>query len=811
MKRQAALISKWFKAVSLAVMVLCAAISFPAQAQTNVLTEFRKGEVVVELEPGVSIDDINAQYFTTTIKRLFGTNFYLLGTKKGKKEKKWRKKLAKDSRVLSAALNPVVTNPLNVFGRAVIDFPGDRPTPGQALDGYLNQLNMLNLRDAQLRSRGEGVTVAIIDTGVDHMHPALQSHMWTDGRDLADNLIDEDGDGLVDDTRGWDFIDNDSDPSESGADPQNNITGHGTFIAGLISLIAPAAKILPVRAFASDGLSDAFTVASAIKYATDHGAQVINLSFGSSENSDMMLDAVLYARQRGAVLVAAVGNANESTDLRPQFPAGWKDDAIGVAAIDSADRKALFSNYGLGVAVSAPGVDLISAFPGGEGGDYARWSGTSFAAPLASAEAALILAAEPGHPNARGVIENTASNIDDANPGFAGRMGRGRIDPLAALQSLVAVTNIHAETTLASTGVEPSAQGKAEISIIGAEQEFEVEVSGLTARASYKVIVDGRVVIDGNSDARAVTSNFGSFKVEFSTTPSSNDLPLPAELDPVSNIRHVEIRNRDDLIVLQNDFGTGAGGTGQFVEKKANLASTGVLPDANGEARVEVEPEREELRVKADNLTPGAVYSIWVDGNNIGAATAQSTSSKGGYLEVEFSSDGTGDQPLPQAVRPVTSIQHVELRDQTGQVVLQGDFQAGGGNIGGGDDNGGEDDNGGGDDNGGDEIRKEVDMVPTGVDPNAEGRVRARTRGTRDDLDIDAKKLDPIAPYMIFVDGHFLGTFTTDSTGEMELDWSSVDAGDMPLPPEIRPVINIRRVEIRDQSGTVVLSADLPG
>lgn len=185
---------------------------------------------------------------------------------------------------------------------------------------------------------------------------------------------------------GWNFFDNNPDTMEQRGSFQTSIAGHGTFIAGLIALIAPQAKIMPIRAFSSDGVSDAFSVAQAIKYAVDNGARVINLSFGSTEESQVMHDAVSYARQRGVLLVAAVGNENTGNEQAPQFPANWSQEVMSIAALDG-NGKATFSNFGTDVSVSAPGVNLVSLFPEiNNTPDYAMWSGTSFAAPLAAAK-----------------------------------------------------------------------------------------------------------------------------------------------------------------------------------------------------------------------------------------------------------------------------------------------------------------------------------------------------------------------------------------------------------------------------------------
>jgi subtilisin family serine protease len=792
------------------------AASTDAYAQTG-KQEFVKGQIIVELKPGASIDALNARFGTRTLQQMYGTNFYKLGTPKNKKEKKWQKRVSKDADVLSASLNPVVANPINVFARATQNFPDGFAMPGHSQAEYAAQHFELNINDIRLRSTGAGVLVAVIDTGVDISHDELAPRLWVDNAD-PDDGVDNDADGLRDDFRGWDFIDNDNNPTDEAGSPQATIAGHGTFIAGIVALLAPDAQVLPVRAFRTDGTSDAFTVASAIKYAADHGAHVINLSFGSPDDSTVLHDAVLYARSRGSVLIAAMGNENQNADSKPQFPAGWKEDAMGVAAIDLAGRRASFSNYGSAAAVSAPGVRIISTYVNQ---DYAMWSGTSFAAPFAAAEAALILQDDLRKTDTREVIENTADSIDGFNPGFAGLLGRGRINPLRALQSIQPITQTHSEATLHPTGVEPAATGKAEITVTSVEQEFEIDVVGLVARGAYKIVVDGNLALDGTGDARGVSSNFGNLKVEFSTLASGNHVPLPAPLNPVTGIRHVEIRDASDRLVLQGDFGVASGGgSGQFVEKKVNLVATGVLPQASGEAKVEVEPEKQELEIRADGLTPGVAYQIIADGITVGTRTAQSDSDNQGFFRVKFRSDGGGDLPLPAALQPVTGIRRVEVRNPSGQVVLQGDFQAGsgddsgGGGDGGGDgDRGGDDNGGGGGDGdgggGGESVDKDIDLSRTGVDPDAEGRVRVRVNGGREELEIRLEGLNRNANYTIIIDGFTLGNFRTDSDGEIRVEYDSQDGP--PPPPQLRPVSNISHVDILDGAGEVVLSGDLPG
>src|SRR6185436_1207494 len=306
----------------LAIMLAASALSYhPVEvgAADQVSDEIRKGEIVVELQPGASIDLVNERNRTSTILQIYGTNFYRLRIPANKKEKKWRKRLAKDPDVLSASFNPVVANP-SLFARSTASFPDGFATTGLTIDAFDAQVRLfdfLALEDVKLRSQGIDTVVAIVDTGVDRTHHALASHMWLNSREQADG-IDNDEDGLVDDLNGWNFVDSNNDTTEKSDNPQTTVAGHGTFIAGLVAMLAPECRIMSVRAFPADGVSDAFTVAAAVKYAADHGANVINLSLGSSEPSELLQNAILDARARGITVVAAVGNAND--DSSAKFP-----------------------------------------------------------------------------------------------------------------------------------------------------------------------------------------------------------------------------------------------------------------------------------------------------------------------------------------------------------------------------------------------------------------------------------------------------------------------------------------------------------
>ncbi|MEN3335419.1 MAG: thermitase [Blastocatellia bacterium] len=685
---------KFVRAIFLPSLLICLVAFLSARSHAGDDAQaFRNGEIIVELKPGASIDEVNTRNRTSTIQRIYGTNFYRLRIPPAKSEQKWLLRLGRDSDVLSAALNPLISNPFNVLARSTVGFPDGHARPGRPPSEYTSQpalFNLLHLSDVQLRSRGAGVVVAVIDTGVDRAHPDLVSHLWKDSRavgEVADDGVDNDHDGFIDDTCGWDFVDNDNDPTEAADDASTTVAGHGTFIAGLLALIAPECRILPIRAFTADGMSNAFTVAAAIKYATDHGARVINLSFGSPKKSAILRDAIRYARQHGAVLVAAMGNENEDTDEKPQYPADLGG-VMGVAAIDAESRKASFSNFGTGVCVDALGVQLASTYPGADGqsGDYAIWSGTSFAAPLTAAEAAIILAQEQRE-NARSIIEETATEIDQLNPAFSGKLGRGRINPLHALESLYTEqtpAGNYASLSLRRGPGESFAEGQAGITITAARQEFLITAHGLEVGADYRLIVDGKDVTPQD----LMVSNFGGLALLFSNAPKASEgemelrLRLPPELRPITRITHVELRAGDRL-ALQGDFGPVTGGAGpadQLLEKEAPLAPTGVLRKAGGKAQVVVEGGREALTIEADRLTPGAIYKVFADGMEVGFAVAQSAAAQTGFVRVEWTSaDG---RALPPLLQSIIKLQHIEVRDSSDQVILQGDFLPGGDDIG---------------------------------------------------------------------------------------------------------------------------------
>jgi subtilisin family serine protease len=209
--------------------------------------------------------------------------------------------------------------------------------------------------------------------------------------------------------------------------------GHGTMVAGLIHVVAPNAKLMPIIAFQPDGTGTLFNVVQAIRYATDQGADVINMSFSFSKSSSALKDAIKYARSRGVTLISSVGNDGVETD--DNFPADYSGVA-GIAATDNNDMVAPFSNYGKKIVdYTAPGVGLVTLFPGGH---YAMVNGTSFSSALASGLAALCDSVQPSnYGRVFSAMDRGAVNIDWKNRDYKHDLGQGRIDAVSSLFNIL--------------------------------------------------------------------------------------------------------------------------------------------------------------------------------------------------------------------------------------------------------------------------------------------------------------------------------------------------------------------------------------
>jgi subtilisin family serine protease len=336
------------------------------------------GEVILRLSSAADLASVAADYRLAgqPLDQLTTAPLYLMQIADGAAPEVRAAALATDNRVAYAEPN--------VIGATPKDEASSWAAGGNASE-YVGQWapNVIHLTQAQAVTRGAGLTVAVLDTGVDSTHPALLGHL----------------------VPGYDFVDNDADPTEVGAPVINTAFGHGTSVAGLVALVAPEAHVMPVRVLNPDGFSDIWRLAKGMVWAANAGADVMNLSLSTNIHTHLTNELIssLATSGRGIVVVAAAGNYGNNV---PQYPAAEGGSRVlAVGASTPLDTLAPFSDYGSWVRVAAPGVSLLSPVPGG---GYASWSGTSMAAGLASGEAALVRAVFPSL-NAQNVIGRIAS------------------------------------------------------------------------------------------------------------------------------------------------------------------------------------------------------------------------------------------------------------------------------------------------------------------------------------------------------------------------------------------------------------------
>lgn len=398
----------------------------------------KEGEIIVELRADADIATLLVKHQLSLIGRIGTRPIYRL---------KVLGKAKVDDKVAALELEPEVR-----AAEPNLDFDVTEPNsknvpwaigePGAYVDQWA--LRAIRLDAAHRQTRGKGIRIAVLDSGVDARHPALAGHLLP----------------------GFDLVDGDRDPSEKG-DSAGRAYGHGTHVAGLLALVAPEAKIIPIRILDADGTSNTWLLAEGMLRAmdpdgdpsTDDGAHVINLSVGTlsktklfksvarlvtcklsrgkdaaddddeddaaSNGEDIGVTVADSARCHGfggAVVVAAAGN--RGSDKVREYPAGETSKGlISVAASTSNGLLASFSNYGW-VKLAAPGEGITSTVPGGA---YGTWSGTSMASPLVAGTVALVRAA-----NRSMAVEGVVKRVESSSSRLC-QTHLGQLDAAAAV------------------------------------------------------------------------------------------------------------------------------------------------------------------------------------------------------------------------------------------------------------------------------------------------------------------------------------------------------------------------------------------
>ncbi len=321
-------------------------------------------------------------------------------------------------------------------------------------------LPKLNVEDAWAFSHGEGIVVAVVDSGIDPLHPELAGRMWVNPEEQGQGPPN----GYPGDTMGWDFVGNDNDPEDE--------FGHGTHMAGIIAAesdngigiagVAPAAGLMAVRVMDAYGKGTSSRIAAGIVYAVDNAAQVITVSSGCVSRcprDPLVEEAVRHAAAKGAIVVVSAGNRGD--DLAFYSPQNMTDPRpIVVSSTDELDQRESFGNGGLYVDLAAPGggrnptppvaspvsnilslaasvcSPLLCVDPYLVGSPYLRRAGTSMSAAYVSGVVALLLARDP-LPNPQSVRERLFGNVQDLGPtGYDAMFGWGRLTGLNTVADL---------------------------------------------------------------------------------------------------------------------------------------------------------------------------------------------------------------------------------------------------------------------------------------------------------------------------------------------------------------------------------------
>ncbi len=428
---------------------------------------------------------------------------------------------------------------------AMSDFiPND---PSFASQGHLTTIQAQKAWDI---TKGDTtVVIGIVDSGTDYNHVDLAANIWTNpgetgtdglGHDKRTNGIDDDGNGFVDDWRGWDFVGaSTAGPQDNDPHPKNGST-HGTHTAGIasaatnngigIASIGFKSKLMITKhGIDTPGDNGIYSGSLGILYCINNGANIVSCSWGGSGSSSFDQDVVKYGLQKNVLVIAASGNGGadqigDDNELFPNFPSNYVG-VLSVGATNNSDKITSYSNYAIPpiVGVFAPGDNILSTIVGSV---YGNLSGTSMSTPLVSGLASLVKAKNPSWTPAQIIFQlcGTADNIDALNPTRAGKLGYGRINAYRALTETPAP--LAPRLSLASITVDDATGGNNNKKLDPGEN-VKIVVGLQNAWADANNVVGTLATTHWTTNVTHATSNFGFIrgisKIDSSTRTNQAD------------------------------------------------------------------------------------------------------------------------------------------------------------------------------------------------------------------------------------------------------------------------------------------------
>jgi len=415
------------------------------------------------------------------------------------------------------------------------------------------------------------LVIADIDTGVNYNHPDLAGNSWINPGETAGNGIDDDGNGYVDDTRGWDFYSNDNNPIDD--------NGHGTHTAGTfgavgnngvgVTGVAWQCKIMALKFLGASGSGSTSGAISCLNYAVGKGVKVSNNSWGGGGYNQALFDAINNSRGIGHVFVAAAGNAGLNTDLSANYPSGYNiDNIISVASSTNDDARSSFSNFGATtVDLAAPGSTILSTY----GSGYAYLDGTSMATPHVTGVVALVQGRHPDWTYAQVRQRILATTRPVA--AFSGiTVTGGVLDAFAAVNDGAPVNNPPGVTMTSPTNGQVFGLG-AVITFTGSATD--TEDGNLTANLAWTSSIDGAIGT-GGSFSRSLSA--GAHVITASVTDSggrstSSAVSISVQAPPPGN------NACGAAVVLTNNVAVAGTTVNATVDGTATCGAAGSSPD----------------------------------------------------------------------------------------------------------------------------------------------------------------------------------------------------------------------------------------